>query len=149
MFNFLHWKIRCSSSFPKAKIINLEIQKISDTTAVTTSDSVEDIHYLKDYSFDNSTKIIEFKDLSEEEFKDLKVSFSDNIFGSQIQKSIILNEETKKDPTTNLKNALINTTLKSKSPLQPEDPFNYILSTSYLIASSLAISAIMLVSNLF
>ena len=133
-----------------AKIPEIKLVQINDNTAIAIVDELESIHYLKGQELQQNVSLISCEDGDYESFKSyLETANRSNASQKETQKEIKSNVARLEDPTTNLNNALINTTLKSKSPLQPEDPFNYILSNGYLLSTSIAISALMLLSNLF
>ena len=130
------------------KIPNIKLVQLNENSAVAIVDKLESIYNLKGQELQPNLMILSYEDNDYQALEIFLKHTSDRKkLESKEQTPIPVNS--KSDPMTNLNNSLINTTLKSKSPLQPEDPFNYILSKGYLISTSIAISAFMLLSNIF
>ncbi len=128
--------------FLKNKISSINIKLIQENKAIAIVDNADELYYYKNFTIDDFTQITEIEQTLEQ-FPSEDLFAKAEIFSNEITKSVIL------DYRFNLNSALINATLKSKSPLQPDDPFNYILGKDYLLYSSFIIALILLISNLF
>ena len=147
----------------KSKIPEIQIKKIDDTSAASLVDNtfVDDLYYFKGLEMENNTVITSFEEDSSLESIFNKASEEINKLSSQvIEKANDIKENIAKNissvkasscsqcPESNLNKALINTTLKSKSPLEADDPMNYILSKSFILTTSITISGLIFISNL-
>lgn len=145
-----------------AKIPDCKITYIDTSNCIAVIDNVDDMYYLLGLDLDNDVRITNIEVGDKDKYKEFLVQEQKSELVESIEKETCgapliqpnqsqsqSQSEASSDPRINLNNALLNTTLKSKSPLQPEDPMNYILSKGYLLVSSFTISALLLLSNIF
>lgn len=138
----------------KSKVPEIKLTKIKDNVVIAKCENLEDVHYFKNFPLKEGTKVEEILDIDEDELKELSEKSGSS---TDLQKSIYLNKDEDlnnesnnlTDYNQNLNNALMNSTLNSKTPISEEDPITYVYSSKFLTVTTCVFSAFMFVGSLF
>jgi len=163
-----------SSLKEKLNTSNIKVRKISLNTALVEgeqNDLFDEVSYLKNTELQGGITINEVEEATENdkttassmgfEVINKEVDTASEVIKEELTTSKILEEKTdascakvsiafnKDEALESLNKAVADTTLNSKTPLHSDDPFYYLLHSSFLVNTAVGVAVALFVSALF